>query len=1026
MPRLSDTQIEQIKRETDFLGLVASQGYQVKKHGGRDYVLACPFHEDKSPSLVISPETNLFHCFGCGAAGSVIDWVMKTQHLGFRDAADLLRKDFPLAAKKSDRATPEPQPAAEPVRAKHQALLQRVAGFYHDTLKQHPEAQAYLEKRGLLNAELVETFKLGFCNRTLCNQLASATTNEGKAQRADLVAVGLYHTANHELFHGCLVVPVLDGHGLVVDMYGRKISTKLRKSSPRHLYLPGKHEGVWNAQGLAVGGEVILCESLIDAMTFWVNGFRNVTASYGTEGFTPFHLAAFKASGVQRVLIAYDRDEAGDRAAGKLADKLMAEGLEVFRVVFPQGLDANDYAQEAQKQSESAHLALSKVLRQAQWLGQGKAPAIALNVDGLMVDGDTGEVIGLKPVAAEPEKTTAVEEPTPALNAPQTSSDLVADDCRDTGGRATQGAVADEQEGELTMTINDVAYRVRGLDKNAHAEQLKINLLARRGEHFHVDNLDLYAARARFGFIKQASFELGLDEARLKADLGKLLVYLESRQAKAAQQKLDNKQAQPGQVALSDKDRAEALRLLKDPSLLSCILADLEYCGVIGENTNKLVSYLATVSRKLPKPLAVMIQSSSAAGKSSLMDAVLNMIPSEERIQFSAMTGQSLFYMGETNLKHKILAISEEEGADQASYALKLLQSEGEVSIASTGKNALTGQLETQQYRVEGPVMLFMTTTAIDIDEELMNRCLVLSVNESRAQTEAIHQMQRQRQTIEGLLAEQDKKAKITLHQNAQRLLRSLLVANPYAEQLTFLSDKTRTRRDHMKYLTLIQTVALLHQYQRPIKRVTHNGQSLEYIEVVPADIEIANRLAHEVLGRSLDELPPQTRKMLSQLQTMVAEGCKAKDIKQADYRFSRRDLLNNLGWTYDQVRVHLERLINLEYVLTHKGGRGHSFIYELLYDGHSEQDSHLNGLIDPMSLVNKGKATSLGGKTAEVGGSLGGHRGPNGGPLGKAETQATQGLATDLQQIMAKTPIGVGKKAVSSRPSVSATQVGG
>ena len=148
---------------------------------------------------------------------------------------------------------------------------------------------------------------------------------------------------------------------------------------------------------------------------------------------------------------------------------------------------------------------------------------------------------------------------------------------------------------------------------------------------------------------------------------------------------------------------------------------------MVGETTNKLVGFLAAVSRKLDKPLAVMVQSSSAAGKSSLMEAVLQLMPEEERVQYSAMTGQSLFYMGEQDLKHKILAIAEEAGATQTAYALKLLQSEGEVSIASTGKNATTGNLETHVYRVEGPVMLFSTTTAIDIDEELMNRCLVLS-----------------------------------------------------------------------------------------------------------------------------------------------------------------------------------------------------------------------------------------------------------------------------------------------------------
>jgi hypothetical protein len=526
-----------------------------------------------------------------------------------------------------------------------------------------------------------------------------------------------------------------------------------------------------------------------------------------------------------------------------------------------------------------------------------------------------------------------------------------------------------------------------------------------------------------------------MDETRLKADLGKLLVFLEARQAKVAQEKLDEQQGnQVGQVALNDKERAEALKLLKDPSLLSRILVDLEFCGVIGENTNKLVSYLATVSRKLDKPLAVMIQSSSAAGKSSLMDAVLNMMPKEERVQFSAMTGQSLFYMGETNLKNKILAISEEEGADQASYALKLLQSEGEVSIASTGKNAVTGQLETQQYRVEGPVMLFMTTTAIDIDEELMNRCLVLSVNETREQTEAIHRMQRQRQTIEGLLAEQDKKARITLHQNAQRLLRPLLVANPYAEKLTFLSDKTRTRRDHMKYLTMIQTVTLLHQYQRPVKRIQHGGKSLEYIEVTPADIEIANRLAHEVLGRSLDELPPQTRNLLGIILDMVRAECETKQVLQTDFRFSRKEVRGYCHWGNTQLKVHLGRLEEMEYLLVHRGGRGQKIVYELLYQGEGVSgERFMQGLLDPMVLVQGGKKSGSDKKRSGSNGhksvvnekQAGPSRGEVGGVSGtsrNAQTQTTQGLEPEIVELSGKTHIRAGKKQ-SPRPATVAAQ---
>jgi len=403
---------------------------------------------------------------------------------------------------------------------------------------------------------------------------------------------------------------------------------------------------------------------------------------------------------------------------------------------------------------------------------------------------------------------------------------------------------------------------------------------------------------------------------------------------------------------LSDEEQEAAIELLRDPDLLNRILSDFSRCGVVGEETNKLVGYLAASSRKLDKPLAIVIQSTSAAGKSSLMDAVLDMMPEDERVQYSAMTGQSLFYMGETNLKHKILAIAEEEGAENASYALKLLQSEGQITIASTGKDESTGDMVTKEYSVEGPVMLFFTTTAIDIDEELLNRCTLLTVNESREQTRAIHEAQRKRRTLAGLQAKLEKDALIKLHRNAQKLLRPLAVINPYADQLTFLDDKTRTRRDHEKYLTLIDTIAFIHQYQRDVKTTTYGEKQVSYIEVQLSDIETANRLAHEVLGRTLDELPAQTRKLLKRIQNMVQQKCKKQNIEQKDYRFSRREVREFTGWSDNQLKVHCARLTELEYLLIHNGHRGKTLQYELLYDnGNDEESPHLMGLIDSKAL---------------------------------------------------------------------------
>ena len=365
---------------------------------------------------------------------------------------------------------------------------------------------------------------------------------------------------------------------------------------------------------------------------------------------------------------------------------------------------------------------------------------------------------------------------------------------------------------------------------------------------------------------------------------------------------------------------------MKDPQLLDHILADFSRCGVVGEETNKLIGYLAATSRKLEAPLAVMVQSSSAAGKSSLMEAVLAFMPAKDKVQYSAMTGQSLFYMGAMDLKHKILALAEEEGAARASYALKLLQSEGVLSIASTGKDPETGKLVTHEYHVEGPVMIFSTTTAIDHDEELLNRCLTLGVDESREQTRAIHQLQRQKRTLEGLFARQGKAQILKQHQNAQCLLKPLAVRNPYADALTFPDERTRLRRDHEKYLTLIDTIALLHQHQRVLRTAQHEGQTIEYVEVTLDDIEVANRLAHEALGRSLDELSPQTRRLLDLVSAMVEQRCRAQHISRAEHRFSRRDVREYCGWSDFQVKMHMHKLEELEHVLVHRGDRGQSW----------------------------------------------------------------------------------------------------
>ncbi len=902
---------------------------------------------------------------------SVVGLVADEQGISRRHARELLQSGYRPPAK--------PDPKSHSVRSTVRVLptpfqrdegdsqvLSRVVEYYHETLKQTPAALAYLQKRGIANSEAIDRFKLGFANRTLGYRLPMKNRKEGAALRGQLQRVGILRPSGHEHFNGSLVIPVIDEGDQVVEVYGRKITDRLRKGTPLHLYLPGPHVGVWNAAALQASPEIILCESLIDALTFWSAGFRNVTASYGVEGFTADHLEAFRVNNTQRVLVAYDRDEAGEKAAEKLVKKLIADGIDVYRIHFPKGMDANSYACQVSPATKS----LGVVIRSAVWLGKGKAKPIT--TEALTSDNPiTPLVAELESVLDEADDAPAeieVEEPEPA-NVDEPEAELPAAVIPAVPQAPVEAEVTDT---DITINLGDRRYRIRGLEKNLSFDVMKINLLVSGhslGEPaVHVDTLDLYQSRPRAAFIRQAAVELGVEDTVIKADVGKLLLKCESLQ----EQRIRGLQSQESEtVTLSEEETAATLDLLKSPELLTRISGDLSRCGLVGEDANKQVAYLAALSRKLDRPLAVTIQSTSAAGKSALMDAVLNFLPAEDRVQYSAITGQSLYYMGETDLKHKVLALAEEEGASSAAYALKLLQSEGELTIASTGKDTVTGKLETHKYHVEGPVMLMLTTSAIDLDEELLNRCIVLTVDESREQTEAIHESQRQHRTLAGLLARADRDAIRCLHQNAERLIQPLSVVNPYAKHLTFVADRTRTRRDHEKYLTLIDAIALLHQHQRPIRSVEHGDRLIRYVEVTLDDIAAANHLAHGVLGRTLDELPPQTRKLLQLIVTWVTERCNALTMNRSDFRFGRRDVREATGWGNTQLKVHLRRLEELEYLLAHRGGRGQSFVYELLYDRDTVKEApHLSGLIDIAALEQTYDEKKSGRKSSRSGSS--------------------------------------------------------
>ena len=496
-------------------------------------------------------------------------------------------------------------------------------------------------------------------------------------------------------------------------------------------------------------------------------------------------------------------------------------------------------------------------------------------------------------------------------------------------GVSVPGELFEQTSHGFKLTLYGRCYEVKGIARETTQLKATIKAAGDPAKGFELTTLDLYSGRSRDAYMRACALLFGQDASVIKADLNRVLERVEAWQPEGG-----NVDVIP---VASPEDAARAVAFLANPDLMNEILEDLRTLGIAGEENNKLLCYLCVVSRKLDDPLSLLIQSRSAAGKSTLQHAVLSLTPDEDKVHYTRLTSQALFYQEENSLMHKVLALEEAAGLGEAAYSLRALQSSKKISVATTTKDPLTGKMTTDHYTVQGPVAVLLTTTSSALDEETASRFLTLSIDESREMTETILAAQRHRDTLEGYLADMAQAAVIAKHHTAQRLLEPLIVINPYAQQLSFPVHSLRARRDHKKYLMLIKAIAFLYQRQRSVKQAERGGETFSYIEVTKDDIRCANRLVSQVLGQSLDELSAPARNLLKQIHAMVSAHCAAHDVSPSQYVFTRKDIRQATGWTDWQVRTHAKELEELEYLKSRTGAWGKEYVYELTWGGEGE-----------------------------------------------------------------------------------------
>jgi len=809
--------IERIKSANELSAVVAERGIEVRKKG-RVVVARCPFHEEKTASFTITPSRGLYHCFGCGAAGDVIGFVTKHDKVSFRDALDVLARraglDLGKLMEERSRIVPRTplealtsppgrQDAAEG--APVAAVLARVVDHYHKTFCERADAQEYLRKRGLTDADLLRAHKVGYADGSLLKVIPRA----GEI-REQLRALGVITPEGRELLGGCIVVPIPDPlSGAWASLYGRGLKV------PRHCYLPGPLRGVVNFQAARISEEVILTESILDALSFHQADIATAIPLYGTNGFTPDHLDLLKREGVRRVILALDNDDAGRKATASLREKLTAAAIAVRVASFPEGIkDANELL----------------VLR----------------------NGDAGEVLRRCLDEAEPRALPPSPDPPGPAAGPVPAAEAPA-------AVAAPGAAPAPlaTDSGLTLTRDGLSYSARVV--SALLGRLRVTVKVTRGDLFHVDTLDLYASRSRSEFAKRVSKVFSVEAALVESALLALVVEAE----KKADQELDQVAAQP--AIMTDAERAGALALLRRHDLLDQVARDIDALGYVGEETNKRLLYLVAISRKLDDPLSAVILSQSGAGKSGLTEVIEKLCPPEDVVLLTRLTPQSLYYVEPGFLDKKLVIVEERYGSIEADYSIRVLQSRKKLIAAAPVKDPATGNMKTRIFTVEARAAFIEATTASSLNHENATRCFELAMDETAEQTRKIHERMSLLRTERGLALRQETDAICHRHWNAQRLLEPLPVVIPFADKLTFPSSWLRTRRDYARFLNLIEVSAFLHQHQRERR----DGA----IVASTADYAVAYALAAEVLAETLSDLRKPLREALERVRGLSLKG---------------------------------------------------------------------------------------------------------------------------------------------------------
>ena len=458
--------------------------------------------------------------------------------------------------------------------------------------------------------------------------------------------------------------------------------------------------------------------------------------------------------------------------------------------------------------------------------------------------------------------------------------------------------------------------RLDGLDRMRATLKVQSSHLSIR------HNLDLYNDTQVEKLIRKVAERLEIGTSVAASALQSLTDELESYRLEEIE---SQNQIEDKRKFLTPEETKAAKQYLSAPNLMERTREDIGSAGVIGEEMNRLLMYLIFTSRKRESPLHVISLGASGIGKTHLQEKVSALIPDEDKLEITTLSGNAFYYFGQQELRNKLILIEDLDGADQVLYPLREIKSKKQVTKTVVIKNT-KGETRTVTLKVEGPVCVSGCTTKESIYEDNANRSFLIYIDESPEQDEQIMSYQRKLSAGKIDLAEEHKLQE--QFKDMQRILQPVQVRNPFAEMLRIPSEVFKPRRSNAHYLAFIEVVTFYHQYQRESKFDPQTGE--EFIETTLEDIKEANKLMKEVLLRKSDELNGSCRNYFEKLKAWLKEETKtAFTNKQARQALREKPSNQKKFMVQLQAYGHIKR---------GKGDQKKGFYYEITSPEEYEQ----------------------------------------------------------------------------------------